>query len=177
MVDESMDKEQMNLPPQPWEFRSKPAWQRLIIMLGGVTVNILFAFFIYAMVLMKWGEERIPAASLKYGIAFHDPLFDSLGLKSGDKILAVDDKPIDEYKDIIKKVLLVDNTVTINRNGTEMKLNMPPNVIGQLVERKRKSDGPILDPRVPVIVMEIPDTSLAYKHGLRKGDSFITINK
>src|SRR3954468_13324606 len=69
MVDESMDKEQMKLPPQPWEFRSKPAWQRLIIMLGGVTVNVLLAFLIYAMILMVWGEKKIYNNSLKYGIS------------------------------------------------------------------------------------------------------------
>ena len=74
MVDESMDKEALKLPPQPWEFRSKPAWQRLIIMIGGVTVNILLAFLIYAMILMVWGEKKIPASSLKYGITFNDSL-------------------------------------------------------------------------------------------------------
>ena len=78
MVDESMDKEQMKLPAQPWEFRSKPAWQRLIIMIGGVTVNILLAFIIYAMILMVWGEKNIKADSLKYGISFNDPIFKEL---------------------------------------------------------------------------------------------------
>jgi regulator of sigma E protease len=70
MVDESMDKEQLKLPPQPYEFRSKPAWQRLIIMIGGVSVNILLAFLIYAMILVVWGEKKVPVESLKYGIAF-----------------------------------------------------------------------------------------------------------
>jgi len=82
MVDESMDKEALKLPPQPWEFRSKPAWQRLIIMIGGVTVNILLAFLIYAMILMVWGEKKIPASSLKYGITFNDSLFKSWALRT-----------------------------------------------------------------------------------------------
>src|SRR5205814_984304 len=112
MIDESMDKEQMKLPPQPWEFRSKPAWQRLIIMLGGVTVNILLAFVIYAMILMVWGEKKIPASSLKYGIAFNDPIFNELGFKNGDKILAVDGKPVADYTDILKKLLIVEDNVT-----------------------------------------------------------------
>lgn len=81
MVDESMDKEQLKLPPQPYEFRSKPAWQRLIIMIGGVTVNIILAFLIYAMILMVWGEKKVPVSSLKYGITFNDSIFIALGLR------------------------------------------------------------------------------------------------
>src|SRR6187549_1862960 len=102
MVDESMDKDALKLPPQPWEFRSKPAWQRLIIMIGGVTVNILLAFIIYAMILMVWGEKKVPVSSLKYGIAYNDPIFKDLGFKNGDKILAVDGKPVEEYTDVLK---------------------------------------------------------------------------
>src|SRR5580658_2248528 len=84
MIDESMDKEQMKLPPQPWEFRSKPAWQRLIIMCGGVTVNIILGAFIYAMVLFAWGEEYLPTKSAKYGIAC-DSVALQMGFKDGDK--------------------------------------------------------------------------------------------
>src|SRR5882724_12706253 len=89
MVDESMDKEQMSKPPQPWEFRSKPAWQRLIIMVGGVTMNVLLAFFIYAMILFAWGEEKIPNSSLRNGISVADSLMYDMGFKDGDKILAI----------------------------------------------------------------------------------------
>src|SRR4051812_24319998 len=89
MVDESMDKEQMKLPPQPWEFRSKPAWQRLIIMIGGVTVNVLLAFVIYAMVLYTWGESKLPNANATNGITVMDSLMYDMGLKDGDKILEV----------------------------------------------------------------------------------------
>src|SRR5579871_2682405 len=87
MIDESMDKEQMNQPPQPWEFRSKPAWQRLIIMLGGVTVNLILGFLIYTMMAWHWGDSYIPTNGLKYGIAT-DSLAQSIGLKDGDKILS-----------------------------------------------------------------------------------------
>ena len=176
MVDESMDKEQMNKPPQPWEFRSKPAWQRLIIMLGGVTVNILLAFIIYAMILMVWGEKNIKADSLKYGIAFNDPLFMDLGFKSGDKILAVDGKPVIEYTDVLKKLLIVDSVVTIEREGKQMQLNMPVDLIGKLVEKRKKSETPLISPRVPVIVLNVDDTSAAYKTGLRKGDQIVSID-
>ena len=177
MVDESMDKEQLKQPAQPWEFRSKPAWQRLIIMLGGVTVNILLAFVIYAMILMVWGEKNIKSDSLKYGIAFNDPIFNNLGFKNGDKVLAVDGKPVDEYTDVLKKILVVDSNVTIEREGSRMQLNMPVDLIGKLVEkRKKNSDMPMISPRVPVFVLFIEDSSLAYKAGLRKGDKIIKID-
>src|ERR1700704_2914828 len=89
MVDESMDTEAMKQPAQPWEFRSKPAWQRLIVMLAGVTVNVLLAFLIYAMILMVWGEKKVPNNSLKNGVWVTDSLMYEIGLRNGDKILSV----------------------------------------------------------------------------------------
>lgn len=175
MVDESMDKEQLKLPPQPYEFRSKPAWQRLIIMIGGVTVNIILAFLIYAMILMVWGEKKVPVSSLKYGITFNDSIFYSLGFKNGDRILNVDGKTIDDYNKILKKLLVVDHIVLIERDGKEMELIMPQDLIGQLVE-KEKSDGPLISPRVPSLVTEVNDTSMVYKAGLRKGDYITAID-
>ncbi len=176
MIDESMDKEQLSQPAQPWEFRSKPAWQRLIIMVGGVTVNVLLAFVIYSMILMVWGEKNIKTDSLKYGIAFNDPIFNELGLKSGDNIKAVDGKKIDEFTDVIKKLLIVDSNVTIIRDGKEMTIPMPVDLIGKLVEKRKKSEKPIISPRVPVVVLMIEDTSTAFKAGLRKGDQIISID-
>jgi regulator of sigma E protease len=176
MVDESMDKEALKLPPQSWEFRSKPAWQRLIIMLGGVTVNILLAFVIYAGILMVWGEKKIPASSLKYGITFNDSLFNDLGFKNGDKVLAVDGKPVVEYTDILKKILVVNKEVTVEREGKETLLSMPVDLIGKLVEKKKLAEGPLISPRVPVIVAEISDTGVAYKAGLRAGDLVLSVD-
>lgn len=176
MVDESMDKESLKLPPQSWEFRSKPAWQRLIIMLGGVTVNILLAFVIYAGILMVWGEKKIPASSLKYGITFNDSLLNDLGFKNGDKVLAVDGKPVVEYTDILKKILVVNKDVTVERDGKETILNMPVDLIGKLVEKKKLAEGPLISPRIPVIIAEIGDSSAAYKAGLRKGDVVLAVD-
>lgn len=177
MIDESMDKEQLNMPPQEWEFRSKPAWQRLIIMIGGVTVNIILAFAIYSMILMVWGEKNIKTDSLKYGIAFNDPIFKELGFESGDKIIAVDGKPVDEFTEVIKKLLIVDSNVTIIREGQELKLNMPVDLIGKLVEKRKKTERSIISPRVPVYVLSVEDTSIAYKNGLRKGDQILALNQ
>jgi len=162
MVDESMDKEQMKQPAQPWEFRSKPAWQRLIIMIGGVTVNILLAFIIYSMILMVWGEKNIK--------------FKELGFENGDKIIAIDGKPVPEFTDVLKKLLVADEGATIIRNGEKKELSLPVDLIGKLVEKRKKSEKPILTPRVPVVVIEIDPSVPAFTSGLRKGDKIISIN-
>ena len=176
MVDESLDKEQLNTPPQSWEFRSKPAWQRLIIMLGGVTVNVLLAFVIYAAILMVWGEKKIPAASLKYGISFNDSIFNDLGFKNGDKVLAVDGKPVIEYTDILKKILVVNKNVILERDGKEISMDMPVDLIGKLIEKKKLTEGPLISPRLPVMVSVVDDTSIAYKAGLRVGDLIVGVD-
>ncbi|RMG75918.1 MAG: RIP metalloprotease, partial [Bacteroidetes bacterium] len=93
MVDESMDTEQLNKPPQPWEFRAKPAWQRLIIMIGGVVVNLLLAIVIYAMTLFVWGESYLPVKNMKDGVMIMDSLAYDLGFQNGDKILKVNEEP------------------------------------------------------------------------------------
>lgn len=174
MVDESMDKEQMKQPPKPWEFRSKPACQRLIIMIGGVTMNVLLAFLIYAMIAFVWGEKKVPVSSMKYGLVFQDSLMNELGFRNGDKILAVNDKPIEDYSDIVKR-LIVGSQVTIERDGKMQTLTMPKDLIGQLVEKKRDRN-PLLEPRIPALINEVPDTLNAYKAGLRKGDRVLAVD-
>ncbi|HRO46946.1 RIP metalloprotease RseP [Agriterribacter sp.] len=174
MIDESMDKEQMKKPAEPWEFRSKPAWQRLIIMVAGVTMNILLAFLIYSMILLVWGEKKVPVNSMKYGLAFRDSLMFDLGFKNGDKILAVNDQPVDDYTDIVKKLIL-GNNVSIERAGKPETVTLPVDLIGKLVEKKR-SRMPLLEPRIPVVVNEVADSSNAYKAGLQSGDQIIAIN-
>lgn len=176
MVDESMDKDQLKKPPQPWEFRSKPAWQRLIIMIGGVTVNIILAFIIYAFILMVWGEKKVPGDSLKHGITFHDPIFQQLGFEQGDKILAIDGEPVDDFNKVLKRLIVVDETVTVERKGKVMDIPMPVDLIGTLVEKRKRSEGPMISPRTTVIVMNLPDTGTAFKAGLRKSDQIVAIN-
>src|SRR4249920_2594973 len=106
MVDESMDKEQLKQPPQDWEFRSKPAWQRLIIMVGGVTVNVLLAFFIYAMILFTWGETKLPVKNISNGIWTIDSVANEIGLQTGDKIIAVNNTPVTYFEDLNAQLLL-----------------------------------------------------------------------
>ena len=174
MVDESMDKEQMKQPPQPWEFRSKPAWQRLIIMLGGVTMNILTAFVIYAMILYTWGEKKIPMSGLTYGVSVSDSLMYEMGFRNGDKILSVNGESITYFDDLTKKLLLGEK-VEIERDGVKQTINLPVNLIGKLVEKKR-TGLPFFLPRVPVIADVIPDTSNAYRAGLKRLDQIMTVD-
>ncbi|CAG0904054.1 unnamed protein product, partial [Darwinula stevensoni] len=126
MIDESMDEEAMKLPPKPDEFRSKPAYQRLIIMLGGIIVNVLLAFFIYAMILWKTGEESIPMKNAQYGFVC-DSLAQSIGLKTGDKFLGYDNKKFEDATIPVVKDLLLDNAkvLHIEREGKTMDINIP----------------------------------------------------
>lgn len=150
MVDESMDKEQLAQPPQPWEFRSKPAWQRLIIMLAGVTMNVLLAFFIYAMILYTWGETKLPIDNAKYGIWVTDSLMHKIGLENGDKIQTINGEPVKYFEDLPAKILL-GNQITLKRDGKEEIIDIPVNMIEQLVEKKGERK-PLVMPRMPVIV-------------------------
>jgi regulator of sigma E protease len=176
MIDESMDKEAMKLPPQEYEFRSKPAWQRLIIMLGGVIVNVLLAFVIYAMVLFVWGESKIPNASVKNGIWVQDSVLLKAGFKNGDKITSVDGVAI-EYFDEIQAKLLLGKKITIERNGVSSIITMDENFIEQLVESKKKT-GSLLMQRLPALVGEYDakDSSTGKKIGLQPMDKIVAID-
>lgn len=177
MMDESMDKEQLKQPPQPWEFRSKPAWQRLIVMLGGVIMNVLVAFIIYAFVLMMWGESRVPNSSVKNGIWVTDSLMTNLGFRSGDKVLAVNDNEIKYFEDIQVKVLIGGRKILINRDGKDTTLNLPIDVIDKLISRRDVKRTLIL-PRVPAIAGEYgpKDTSFGKQAGLQAFDKIIAVN-
>ncbi|MEP7106839.1 MAG: RIP metalloprotease RseP [Ferruginibacter sp.] len=176
MIDESMDKEAMKLPPQPYEFRSKPPWQRLIIMLGGIIVNILLAFLIYAMVLFVWGEQKMPVSSVKNGIWVQDSVLYDLKIRNGDRITVIDGKPVEYFEDIQPKLLLAKN-ITIERDGKESNIAFPVNFIERLVESKRRT-GMLLMPRMPAYIGEyaLKDTSNGKKAGIQVMDKIIAID-
>jgi regulator of sigma E protease len=176
MIDESMDKEAMKQPPKEWEFRSKPAWQRLIIMLGGIIMNVLVAFIIYAFVLMIWGEKKIPAASLKYGIQVTDSTLYRMGLRNGDKIISIDGKPVDDFEKTLNRLIVSDKTLTVDREGKLVELSIPEDLLGQLADNKKKGKISLIEPRIPAIVYIVPDTSRAYKAGLRTKDQLVSID-
>jgi regulator of sigma E protease len=179
MIDESMDKDAMKLPPQPWEFRSKPAWQRLIIMLGGVTVNVLLAFLIYTMILFVWGEKKTLNNSMQNGVWVTDSLmYKEVGLRNGDKIVSINDQEVKYFEDIPKKILFNGGSVIkVNRAGKDTTLQIPVKIIGQLVEKKR-SKLPLLLPRVQAFVGEFDkkDSSNAKKAGLQYWDEVVKLD-
>ena len=173
MIDESMDKEQMKLPPQDWEFRSKPAWQRLIIMLGGVTVNMILGVLIYAMVLFAWGEEYLPTQNAKYGVAC-DSLALKMGLRDGDKVLGVDGVEIESFSRIMGETVLGQaKTIQIERDGNKMDIAVSGNDISEMIKR---SKSPFISPRIPCIVDSVAPGLAAEKVGFKKGDRIIAIN-
>jgi regulator of sigma E protease len=172
MIDESMDKEQMAKPPEPWEFRSKPAWQRLIIMLGGVTVNFILAGIIYIFLAFGYGDIDIKADSIKDGYWIENPLLLDFGFKTGDKILAINENKIVNYSDL-KKHILEAQVVTIERDGATEEIKLPEDFLGQLSGSKSKS---FFELRYPFIVGRVADSSLNKSVDLKKNDVILTIN-
>lgn len=174
MIDESMDKDQMSKPAEPWEFRSKPAWQRLIIMIGGVTVNFVLAFFIYTMILTAWGDTYLPNKNLTDGVWVTDSLGIDMGFQNGDKIISVDGEEVNRFRDGMLEILFGSGgDATIDRGGEEMVIHIPVDLIGQLSDKK---SGPIFFPRIPFIIGAIPDTSHNANAGLEKKDEVVGIN-
>jgi regulator of sigma E protease len=174
MIDESMDKEQMAQPPQPWEFRSKPAWQRLIIMLGGVTMNVLLAFTIFIMIMWTWGDRYIPVSALKYGI-YADTLGREIGLRDGDNIIAVGGKPVIRTNKIGSEIIMNEaKSVTITRDGKQMELPIPTGFISQL--SKNRFDH-FFGARYPQIIDSVtPEVKVLKGPAIQKGDTLIGVD-
>ena len=175
MIDESMDKDAMKQPPQPWEFRSKPAWQRLIVMLGGVIMNILTAFVIYSVILVVWGDKKVPSSSMKYGVHVGDSTLWKIGFRNGDRIIGVDGKEVYDLSRFKKKLITAEK-VQVERNGQPLELSLPPNFVELLVENKNQPRKGFIEPRIPAWVNEVADTSPAYRAGLRKNDRIVGLD-
>lgn len=171
MIDESMDTEQMKQPPQPWEFRSKPAWQRLIVMLAGVFVNVVLSIVVFWMLTLKNGETYLPASEVKYGIVASDAARD-IGLRTGDKIIAVNGVPLERFDDLLKPKVLLGNTVlTVQRNNEELEVVIPPDFLNKLADA-----GPeYIVPRTESVVGEVVPGSNAEKAGLQENDRILAI--
>ncbi|MFA5556141.1 MAG: RIP metalloprotease RseP [Flavobacteriaceae bacterium] len=171
MIDESMDTKQMKQEPQPWEFRSKPTWQRLIIMLGGVIVNFILAFVIYIGVVWFYGELDIKNSNVKDGIWVTNPILEQAGLQTGDKIISVDGQEIESFFDLPEKIML-SSQVVVNRNEAQTTVELPKNLIGQIVDENKKS---LLYLRVPFVISEIQEES-PNLNTLRVKDMILDIN-
>lgn len=173
MIDESMDKEQLDKPPQPWEFRSKPPWQRLIVMLGGVTMNIILAVVIYIGMLVTWGEEYLPTSEVKYGIKV-DSLAMESGLRDGDKILTIDNEYVENFNKIPEKIILDDaKTIQVDRDGEIINLQIPQGFLAKLIKHKSPD---FISVRVPFEVGDFTKKSAGKEAGFQLDDKMIAIN-
>lgn len=173
MVDESMDTEALAQEPQAWEFRSKPAWQRLIVMLGGIIVNIITGIIIYIFITFIFGEKYISMTEVnKYGVYAHEAA-QEMGIKTGDKILEVNGKPLDDFGDT-RKVLLESNSSFLVERGTDkIKLDVPVNLLDKLSDKEKG----FIDPLMPFKVGEVRPDMNAKKAGLESGDSIVSVNE
>jgi regulator of sigma E protease len=178
MVDESMDEEELAQPPKPDEYRSKPAWQRLFIMLGGIIVNLLVAAIAYMFIYGIWGEAYLPTKEAKYGIAA-DSLAERAGLRDGDFILGVNGKPVDRFNRILPELILDEaKSIEVLRDGQQLSIPVPKGTIRGIIKGKGqdREGTEFIQPRFPAVVAAISKGSAADKMGLRPGDSIVMTN-
>lgn len=176
MIDESMDKEQMSQEPKEWEFRAKPAWQRLIIMLGGVTVNFILGFLIFIMIMFVWGKDYLPNDNVKYGIALGDPVLEEAGFQEGDKIISVNGEVPYDLPDVMNKILIDGHqNIVVNRNGEEIAFELPTDMTDRILAINEKKQ--LIGPRIPIVIDKFPEQQTeAKKAGLEPNDSIVRIN-
>ena len=172
MIDESMDKDQMSKPPQPWEFRSKPTWQRLIVMLGGVTVNFILAWVIYIALAFSYGSSSIPLDSIKDGFLIKNPILLELGFKTGDRILSNNGNKLQSYSEL-RKSIITSKSYKINRDGEIININLPVDFLGKFSSANDKTS---FEFRQPFVIQSISETSLNKDYDIRKGDIIYSIN-
>lgn len=173
MIDESMDTEQMAGEPQPWEFRSKPAWQRLIVMLGGVTINVILGIFIFWMLTFKYGETYIPMKEVRYGIA-PGIVGKAMGLEAGDKVVAVNGVELQKFNELTSSdVLLGNSTITVIREGKEKEISVPADILNTVADHGIQE---FVAPRVKFAIDSVVAGSNANKAGILKGDQIYSIN-
>ncbi|MDD6748755.1 MAG: site-2 protease family protein, partial [bacterium] len=172
MIDESMDREQMALPPQPYEFRSKPAGQRLMIMIGGVCFNFILALFIYSMVLFAWGDTYLPLKNMKMGMNYSET-FHTVGFRDGDILLKADGIALERFNsDCFRKVVEA-QTVTVLRNGVEKTIAIPYD----MMQRCMRDGKGFADPmRFPMVIREVVANRPAALAGLQPNDSVVAVN-
>ena len=171
MIDESMDKEQMAKDPEPWEFRAKPAWQRLIIMLGGVNVNVLLAVFIYVFTLFAWGEKFLPTENATYGIHC-DSLGLAAGFQHGDMILSVDENSVERFRQVIPEIILNDvQKVTVLRNGLRVDVMLSGETKSAMLAKHT-----LFTLGMPFMFDRFSKKSAAEVAGAQVGDRLVSVN-
>lgn len=173
MIDESMDKEAMKLPPQPYEFRAKKTWQRLLIMVGGVVMNFILAFIIYIGILYAWGESYLPTANVKYGIEV-DSVGMKIGLQNGDKILSVDNLPVENFRKVIPTVILDKaQAIQVERGGQKVDVEISDDDLALLIKSRE-----VIQPRIPFDykIVKLVKNSPAKEAGLKVDDHILGID-
>jgi regulator of sigma E protease len=173
MIDESMDVEAMKLPPQPWEFRSKPAWQRLIVMVGGVVMNIITAIVIYICMSWNWGDSYIDNKDVRWGYEFSETA-QAIGFENGDRVVSVDGAEVGDFSDIFRTILLNDRTVVrVERDGQELDVEVPESSKAGILSA---GSEPFMVPRIPFVVALLAPGDGAEKAGMMPGDSLVAVN-
>ena len=172
MIDESFDTEQMKQPPQPWEFRTKPAWQRLLVMVGGVLVNFLLALFIYSMILFHWGDTYIPVRNMTHGMVFNADA-KSLGFKDGDILIGTEKGEFKDYNADLFRDIAGATRVDIVRGGKPMSISLPGDL--NLLDMLQKQPA-FVRPLIPADVDSVIPGSAAARAGLRAGDRMVAVN-
>lgn len=176
MIDESMDTEAMSKEPQPWEFRSKPAWQRLVVMLGGIIVNVIVGVFIFIVIAYKDGEKVLSNTEVnKYGIVAGD-LAKEIGLSTGDKIVKVNGKSFTNFSDVVSSDVFLgsNSSYTVDRNGKQIDIDIPNNFIEKLSDPEEK--GKFIQPIMPFKVGELIPDMPASDAGLKVGDKIVAVD-
>ena len=171
MIDESMDTEQMKQPAKPWEFRSKPAWQRLLIMVGGVLMNFLLAIFIYSMILFHWGDSFVSLQDMTHGMKFNERARE-IGFRDGDILLRADEKPLERFGMDMLRDIAEARTVTVLRDGKEAEVYMPEISLLDIA----KDDPMFVTALVPNVVDSVIPGGGLDKAGIQKGDSLVAVN-
>ncbi len=173
MIDESMDKEQLKQPAQPWEFRSKPSWQRLIVMVAGVAMNLILGIAIFWMFLFNYTKEYLPNDYVKEGIYAYE-IGRSIGFKTGDKIVSVNGEKIERFNDVISIDVMFGSTIAVEREGKIVKINIPENFYKKFIKSKKQL---LIDAtNFPYYVDSVLPENGAFKAGLQKGDVVIGVN-
>lgn len=171
MIDESMDKEQMAEPAKAWEFRSKPAWQRLLVMVGGVMMNFFLALFIYSMILFTWGDSFIALQDMSQGMSFNDHAKE-IGFKEGDVLLRADEQELDRFGMDMFRSVVEARVVTVLREGVEKEIYMPEVSLLDIV----KEDPAFISPRVINVIDSVLPNSAFAQLGMQRGDKLLSVN-
>ena len=172
MVDETQSSDDLNHPEQPWEFRSKPAWQRLLIMVGGVLMNFLLALFIYSMILFTWGDSFVSLQDMKYGMEFNERA-EEIGFRDGDILLSADEKPLDRFNVDMLRAMAEAHVVKVSRQGQEVEIFIPEISLLDIA----KDDPAFVEPLIPNVIDSVVSGRPFAEAGMQQGDTLLAVNE